>query len=99
MAIKMRTNKDEDAICESCSCDRNHALDMYDIMIGKTLFTVCDACNEELLRKTLTADCRTMGRLKSTHDSKIISARRAKVGFKTEKGTRHLSINEAMEDA
>ena len=31
MAIKMRTNKDEKAVCKCCGATRKHSLDMFDI--------------------------------------------------------------------
>ena len=38
--IKMRLNKDEDAICTCCKNGRDLSLDMYDVKIGNVCFTI-----------------------------------------------------------
>jgi len=74
--IKMRVNKSESAWCYCCGCEREKALDMYDIRFGtKFTITICDACNEELFKKTLRASCMTNGRIKNNSDMSIIKAR------------------------
>jgi hypothetical protein len=73
--IKMRLNKDEDAICTCCKNGRDLSLDMYDVKIGNVYFTICDTCNEMLLAKSLRASCLTNGRLKSKEDIAIIKRR------------------------
>lgn len=74
--IKMRVNKSESVRCYCCGCEREKALDMYDIRFGtKLTITICDACNEELLKKTLRASCMTNSRTKSNIDMRIIKAR------------------------
>lgn len=79
MAIKMRTNKDEHAVCKVCGATRNKSLDMFDIAFtDKHIITICDLCNTRLFQKTLQASCKTQGRMKSQHDLKIIQTRQQK---------------------
>lgn len=74
--IKMRVNKSESAKCDCCGCEKEKVLDMYDIRFGTNFtVTICDACNEELLKKTLRASCMTNSRTKSNNDMRIIKAR------------------------
>lgn len=75
MAIKMRTTRNEDAICCSCGCDKEHALDVFDVMVGKTILHLCDDCMEKLSTKTLNAVCYTNGRIKSPKDIRIRNER------------------------
>lgn len=75
MAIKMRTNTKEKAICIACGNDRKRSLDMFDICIGKEVFTICDMCNEKLFNKTLSAECYKNGRVKSQLDMNVIKRR------------------------
>ena len=79
MAIKMRTNKDEKAVCKCCGATRKHSLDMFDIAFtDKHIITICDLCNTRLCQKTLTAECKVQGKMKSQQDLKIIQARSQK---------------------
>lgn len=75
----MRTNKDEKAVCKCCGATRKHSLDMFDIAFtDKHIITICDLCNTRLFQKTLTAECKVQGKLKSQQDLKIIQARSQK---------------------
>lgn len=73
--IKMRTNKESNAFCESCGNKRNQSLELFDICIGGTILTICDKCNEELLKKSLSASCKVNEKIKSKQDLKIIRNR------------------------
>ena len=76
--IKMRINKSESAKCDCCGCEKEKALDMYDIRLGMDqafVITICDVCNEELFKKTLRASCMTNSRIKNSSDISIIKAR------------------------
>ena len=42
-AIKMRVNKNEDAICDICHKSRNQVLDMFDLSINNHITTLCDS--------------------------------------------------------
>lgn len=77
MAIKMRNNKNENVICCECGQTKKQVLDMFDVCIGGNIYTICDACNETLFRKTLSASCYTNGRLKTKEDLAIINKRKA----------------------
>lgn len=48
---------------------------MFDLCIGGTIVTVCDVCNEQILMKTLKAECLKNNRVKSGHDMSIIRKR------------------------
>lgn len=74
-AIKMRVNKNEDAICDICHKSRKSVLDMFDLSLNNHIFTLCDICNDNLFNKTLKANCYTNHRLKDKHDMKIIQNR------------------------
>lgn len=77
MAIKMRINKDRDAICENCFCERKECLDMFDIKIGDNdIITICDDCNEKLFNKSLKAVCYVNGRVKQPYEIRIRNERR-----------------------
>lgn len=78
MAIKMRLNKKDDAVCDGCGCGRNDALDVFDVMIGDYMLTVCDHCSESLFNKTLRATCYTNGRVKMPKDTRVINMRHRK---------------------
>lgn len=78
MAIKMRKNVNVDAVCDECHSTVKQSLDMYDICLCGQTFTICDACNEKLLNKTLKANCLTNGRVKSNKDLAITQQRRIK---------------------
>ena len=75
MAVKMRINNNADAICSSCEAGQKDSLLMHDLMVGKTMLTVCDICNEELFTKTLKVDCAKNAKIKSEDDLKIIRRR------------------------
>ena len=74
----MRTNKKESEFtsCISCGITKDKCLDMFDLMVGDTVLTICDSCNKELFRKSLRASCYTDSRLKTKHDIKIITNRK-----------------------
>ena len=78
MAIKMRNNKDMDAVCCECRATASQSLGMFDICIGGTIHTVCDLCTDKILSKTLSAVCSVNGRVKGPHDMEIIRRRRTK---------------------
>ena len=82
MAIKMRNNTDKEAICCECGNAQDKVLNMFDLCIGDTKFTICDACNEKIFYKCLKANVMVNERLKSPKDMAIISKRRSKAGFK-----------------
>lgn len=75
MAIKMRYNNDQESICCNCRQTRAEVLDMFDVCIGTTIVTICDACNSQLLAKALKAEAIKNGRTKSGHDMAIIRKR------------------------
>ena len=79
----MRNNNKSDSVCCECGETRKEVLDMFDIRIGGQIFTICDACNEQLFYKTLRADCAKNGRVKLPHDMAIIRkrAQRGQRGF------------------
>ena len=71
MSIKMRKNKDVNAICCECGEKQEEVLDMFDLQIGDNVLTLCDRCNEKVLNKTLKAECYKNGRVKSGRDMAI----------------------------
>ena len=75
MAIKMRNNKERDAVCCECGETQSQVLNMFDLCIGNKVFTICDVCNEKLFYKTLHASVLIQERVKSQHDMKIIRTR------------------------
>lgn len=75
MAIRMRNNTSSKSICCNCEDDSNNVLNMFDICVGKHMFTICDRCNRELLMKTLRADCLKNSRTKTSQDMAIIRKR------------------------
>lgn len=75
MAIKMRNNKDLDSVCCECGHHRSDVLDMFDLCVGGNVFTICDECNEQLLHKTLKAECYKNGRTKTQQDMKVMRKR------------------------
>lgn len=81
MAIKMRNNTKSDAVCCECKETQKEVLNMFDLCIGGQIFTICDRCNEEILNKTLVAECHKNGRVKTQQDKIIINNR--KNGVKT----------------
>ena len=75
MAIRMRNSKDPDSICCECGDHRKDTLEMFDICIGGSIFTICDVCNEALLFKTLRAECNKNARVKTPEDMKVMRKR------------------------
>lgn len=75
MAIKMRNNTDKDAICCECGDGQNDVLNMFDLCIGGTIFTICDVCNEKIFSKCLSAEVMKNGRIKSQRDLAVIRKR------------------------
>lgn len=76
MAIKMRVSREKDTcICMSCKKDFKVSLEMYDVMVGKELvFTLCDKCLDEMLKKCCSASCKYNAKLKSQQDIAKIEA-------------------------
>lgn len=83
VAIKMRNNNDKDAICCECGDSQSQVLNMFDLCIGGQIFTICDACNEKILSKTLSAEVMKNDRVKSQQDMAIIQKRKTKNGVAT----------------
>lgn len=79
MAIKMRNNKNPDAICDECYNTADQSLGMFDICICGNVFTVCDLCTDKILNKTLAAVCSINGKVKSQHDLAIIRKRNSRL--------------------
>lgn len=88
MAIKMRNNTHDDAVCCDCGEAQNQVLNMYDICIGGTIFTICDRCNEKLFDKSLKAICERNGRVKTGRDMAIIR-RRGQEDYETRRWERY----------
>lgn len=78
MAIKMRNNTQEDAVCYECGEEQKNVLNMYDMCIGDTIFTFCDECNEKILDKCLKAVCERNHRTKTPRDMAVIRRRKWK---------------------
>lgn len=79
MAIKMRTVKEQDAVCKICGATRKQSIEIFEIMFTeKAKLTLCDYCNDQLLYKTLKASCNVNGKLKSKEDLAVINKRREK---------------------
>ena len=74
----MRRNTKSDAICCECGEGKKEVLEMFDVCVGKNIFTICDVCNEALLHKTLRAECEKNGRIKTPKDIRIITKRKNK---------------------
>lgn len=81
MAIRMRNNTDKDAKCCECGDTQDKVLNMFDLCIGDSIFTICDVCNEKILSKTLRAEVMKNGRVKSQHNMAIINRRKSKSGW------------------
>lgn len=77
MAIKMRNNKDQNSVCCSCGDARKDTLEMFDLLIGETMVTICDVCNEQILSKTLKGEVNKNGRVKTPNDMRVIRRRAA----------------------
>lgn len=80
MPIKMRVSKNDDSTCCSCGEKRKAVLDMFDVMVGNTMLTICDKCMNELLSKSLRAISYTNGRVKQPKEIRIINERIRKRG-------------------
>lgn len=78
MAIKMRVQKKKDTCCSACECKPDEAIDFFDVMVGDTIFTICDECVEVLMMKSLNAKCYTNGRIKQQSDIRIANRRAEK---------------------
>ena len=76
MAIKMRNNTDKDAFCCECGETQDQVLNMFDLCIAGTIFTICDVCNEKIFSKCLSAEVMKNGRVKSQKDIQIINRRK-----------------------
>ena len=85
MAIKMRNNTKQEAICCECGESQKQVLNMFDLCIGGEIFTICDRCNEKVLSKCLSAETMKNGRLKSKRDMAIISKRKSSMGIHTQR--------------
>lgn len=83
----MRTNTKLDAVCCECGEGPQQVLNMFDLCIGKSIVTVCDACNDKIFYKCLCASVMRDGRTKTPHDIAIIRRRKEK-GSKWEQITR-----------
>ena len=81
MAIKMRNNSSPDAVCCECGETQKQVLNMFDLCIADTVFTICDVCNEKIFSKCLHAEVMKNGRVKSQEDLAIIRRRKSKIGF------------------
>ena len=81
MAIKMRNNTKLDAVCCECGESQKEVLNMFDLCIGGNIFTICDACNEKLFNKCLSAECLKNGRVKSQKDMAIIRKRKSRIAL------------------
>lgn len=81
--IKMRNNTKPDAICCECGESQKEVLNMFDLCVDGSIFTICDTCNEKLFNKCLSADVMKNGRVKSQHDMAIIRKRKAKIGLRS----------------
>lgn len=79
MAIKMRHNNNKSAVCSGCGNSKDKSLEMYDICIGKTVLTICDACNEQIFNKCLKAEVEKNGRPKDARDMRIVRERNEKI--------------------
>lgn len=79
MAIKMRNNTNKDAVCCECNETQDEVLNMFDLCISDLVFTICDACNEKILHKCISAECMKNGRIKTPADIRIINRRKARI--------------------
>ena len=75
MPIKMRNNKEADSVCCNCGDARKHTLEMFDLCIGTTIVTICDVCNEQILRKTLSAEVNKNARVKTPQNMQVLRKR------------------------
>lgn len=70
--IKMRVNTNTNSACDECGTKYNDTLEMYDLVLCGTQYTLCKDCVEVLFRKTLRADCMYNAKLKRPEDLKRI---------------------------
>ena len=82
VAIKMRNNTKQEAICCECGEGQKEVLNMFDLCIGGNIFTICDVCNEKIFSKCLSAEVMKNGRVKSQHDMAIIRKRKNRIGLR-----------------
>lgn len=87
LEIKMRTNTDGKAKCDICGNGQKRSLMMFDLALGKAIFTLCDVCNEKVFDKALKATCAVNHKLKSAEDIKLINSRKSAVRGEDEWGT------------
>ena len=78
MAIRMRVNKHEGALCCECGSYQGEVLNMFDLQVGNKKLTICDQCNEELFQKCLKADGVKNARVKTQRDLSVIRKRKNK---------------------
>lgn len=79
----MRNNTKSDAICCECGDKQDKVLNMFDLCIGGNIFTICDACNEKIFSKCLSAEVMKNGRVKSQQDMAIIRKRKSRIGLRS----------------
>ena len=91
----MRINK-HDTACETCGDGSSQVLEMFDLMIGDTVHTICDRCVNKIFSKTLTAVCGVDHKIKSQHDLAIIRKRNISMSKLIESNSKHTSISEAL---
>lgn len=77
MSIKMKVNNKLEAKCCNCGRGQKQSVDMFDVMVGKQRFTICDACNDLLFTKTLNASCYRDHRVKGDKDISVAQDRRS----------------------
>lgn len=68
--IKMRVNTNTSSACDECGTKYKDTLEMYDLVLCGTQYTLCKDCVEVLFRKTLRADCMYNAKLKRPEDLK-----------------------------
>lgn len=78
MAIKMRNNTKPDAICCECGDGQDDVLGMFDLCINKTIFTICDICNQKIFYKCLHADVSVQSKILTAKERKVDRKRKAK---------------------
>lgn len=73
--IKMRVNN-KATMCPICNSTRRNTIEIFDLCIGDTIITLCDACNEKLFNKTLKATVMIQSKVKTKQDIQVIQARK-----------------------
>lgn len=76
--IKMKYDKNQEAICDNCGNSHIEALEMYDIKIGDKVICLCDECNQALFYKCLKASCTLDAKVKSKEEILKINRRNIK---------------------